>query len=82
MNRRLQQRYRSGWFVCAFTALLLMGLPVQAQPSGGPYGPIQQNYAVPAGAAHVYYVAPDGRTMRPERACSSLRPWRRLSPRR
>lgn len=31
-----------------------------AQPSGGPYGPVPQTYAVPAGAAHVYYVAPDG----------------------
>jgi len=60
MNRRLQQRYQSCWFVCAFTALLLLDAPVQAQPSGGPYGPIQQTYAVPAGAAHVYYVAPDG----------------------
>jgi hypothetical protein len=38
-----------------------MGLPVQAQPSGGPYGPIHQTYATPAGAAHVYYVAPDGK---------------------
>ena len=32
-----------------------------AQPSGGPYGPIPQNYVVPADAAHVYYVAPDGK---------------------
>lgn len=31
-----------------------------AQPSGGPYGPIDQRYEVPK-AAHVYYVAPDGR---------------------
>jgi hypothetical protein len=36
-------------------------LPVQAQPSGGPYGPIQQSYEVPAQANHVYYVAPDGK---------------------
>ena len=33
--------------------------PALAQPSGGPYGPIQQVYDVPA-AAHVYYVSPDG----------------------
>ncbi len=46
---------------CAFTVLLLMGVPVQAQPSGGPYGPVQQTYAVPAGAVHVYYAAPDGK---------------------
>jgi parallel beta-helix repeat protein len=32
-----------------------------AQPSGGPYGPIQQSYTVPTDAAHVYYVAPDGK---------------------
>ncbi len=31
-----------------------------ARPSGGPYGPVQQRYEVPA-ATHVYYVAPDGR---------------------
>jgi hypothetical protein len=31
-----------------------------AQPSGGPYGPVPQRYAVPK-AAHVYFVAPDGR---------------------
>jgi len=31
-----------------------------AQPSGGPYGPIDQRYEVPK-AAHVYFVAPDGK---------------------
>src|ERR1700690_88158 len=30
-----------------------------AQPSGGPYGPIDQSYEIPK-AVHVYYVAPDG----------------------
>ena len=39
---------------------LLAAAPLAAQPSGGPYGPIQQRYVVPK-AAHVYYVAPDGR---------------------
>jgi hypothetical protein len=34
---------------------------VSAQPSGGPYGPIQQRYEVPKDSAHVYYVSPDGR---------------------
>ena len=37
----------------------------QAQPSGGPYGPIQRNYALPENAAHIYYVAPDGDTNAP-----------------
>jgi hypothetical protein len=42
-------------------ALLLIGLaaPVAGQPSGGPYGPVQQRYELPA-AGHVYVVAPDG----------------------
>ena len=31
-----------------------------AAPSGGPYGPVDTNYAVPK-APHVYYVAPDGK---------------------
>jgi len=34
---------------------------VQAQPSGGPYGPVRQNYEAPIKANHVYYVAPDGK---------------------
>jgi hypothetical protein len=39
---------------------LLGAVPLAAQPSGGPYGPVQQTYEVP-NAPHVYYVAPDGR---------------------
>ena len=41
--------------------LVLAPLSAGAQPSGGPYGPIPQSYALPDKAAHVYYVAPDGR---------------------
>jgi hypothetical protein len=40
-------------------------LPGQAQPSGGPYGPIQQTYDLPKNAAHIYYVAPDGQSNAP-----------------
>jgi len=36
-------------------------LSARAQPSGGPYGPIQRDYEAPANANHVFYVAPDGR---------------------
>ena len=45
----------------ALLALLLAALPLPllAQPSGGPYGPIPQAYAVPE-EGRVYYVAPDG----------------------
>jgi parallel beta-helix repeat protein len=31
-----------------------------AQPSGGPYGPIQQTYDLPDVSGKIYYVAPDG----------------------
>jgi len=41
--------------------VVLGALPVVAQPSGGPYGPIPQTYSLPEGAGHVYHVAPDGR---------------------
>lgn len=40
--------------------LFLAASLVFAQPSGGPYGPIDQSYEIPK-AAHVYYVAPDGK---------------------
>ncbi|MFZ5497156.1 MAG: right-handed parallel beta-helix repeat-containing protein [Verrucomicrobiota bacterium] len=49
-------------------ALILSALLASAlfgQPSGGPYGPLPQTYEVPADAAHVHYVAPDGRADAP-----------------
>jgi len=39
--------------------LLLFATAVYAQPSGGPYGPVDRHYEIPE-ADHVYYVAPDG----------------------
>ena len=50
-------------FFAALSAILLASPVTQAQPSGGPYGPIPQRYEVPKGAAHVYYVAPDGQAV-------------------
>ena len=41
--------------------MILCSSLVTAQPSGGPYGPIQQTYDVPKVAGNVYYVAPDGK---------------------
>jgi len=48
------------WLLALFPALTLAGA-LSAQPSGGPYGPQPQTYEVPQAAAHVYYVAPDGK---------------------
>lgn len=42
-------------------AAQLLATAAIAQPSGGPYGPVPQRYALPK-AAHVYFVAPEGRT--------------------
>jgi parallel beta-helix repeat protein len=38
-----------------------VGSAAFSQPSGGPYGPQPQTYQIPKDAAHVYYIAPDGR---------------------
>src|SRR4051794_37561873 len=47
---------------CLF--LVLLAAPVFAQPTGGPYGPVDQRYEIPK-AAHVYYVASDGQADSP-----------------
>jgi len=47
---------RSFLLLCS---IVFAGAPGCAQPSGGPYGPIDQRYEIPK-AAHTYYVAPDG----------------------
>ena len=43
-----------------FATLGLLATGAQAQPSGGPYGPIPQTYEVPQEGT-VHFVAPDGR---------------------
>jgi hypothetical protein len=54
--QRMAQRFDGCLFLCS---LLFAVAPGYAQPSGGPYGPIDQRYDIPK-ATHVYYVAPDG----------------------
>ena len=51
-------RFSARIFVrCVF---LFLAVRCFAQPSGGPYGPIDQRYEVPK-STHVYYVSPDGK---------------------
>jgi hypothetical protein len=64
MSFLLTQRLTSSWIGFILVTLLMGSLPLQAQPSGGPYGPIWQTYELPK-AAHVYYVAPDGKADAP-----------------
>ena len=40
--------------------ILIFVAPITAQPSGGPYGPIQKNYDLPKVEGRIYYVAPEG----------------------
>ena len=56
----LRQRVpRAAWSLLLATFFAAGALPVAAQPSGGPYGPVAKSYEVPV-AANVYYVAPAG----------------------
>jgi hypothetical protein len=55
---------KSSACLCLCGFFLFAAAPGYAQPSGGPYGPIDQRYEIPR-AAHVYYVAPDGKAGSP-----------------
>lgn len=46
--------------VCVLLCLCVGFVPASAQPSGGPYGPVQQTYQLPKVAGKIYYVAVDG----------------------
>jgi hypothetical protein len=43
-----------------FFGILLMNVALTAQPSGGPYGPVQQYYEIPDVPGAIYFVSPDG----------------------
>ena len=56
-KKRLVRRQVGFILFCLFSGSIIF-----AQPSGGPYGPIQQTYDLPDVAGKIYYVAPDGKT--------------------
>ncbi len=60
----LSQAATSSRYSFLLSALLFAIPPASAQPSGGPYGPIDQRYEIPKGA-HVYYVDPNGKAESP-----------------
>lgn len=50
--------------LCSFIAMVLLvsgSYYADAQPSGGPYGLVNQSYELPKVAGKIYYVAPDGK---------------------
>ena len=57
--RRFQQAAQCSRYCLLLSSLLFVAAPGYAQPSGGPYGPVDRRYEIPK-AVHVYYVAPDG----------------------
>lgn len=60
MVRRIMNHQFRMRFTVVSCLLTGMALAAFAQPSGGPYGPVQHSYDVPKGAPHVYFVSPDG----------------------
>ena len=49
-------------FISTIVYIFYYSLNVTAQPSGGPYGPVTQNYVLPDVKGKIYYVSPDGTT--------------------
>ena len=49
------------FFLLSLTVCMFPLLPAAGQPSGGPYGPVQQFYNIPDGAGKIYYVSPEGK---------------------
>jgi hypothetical protein len=56
----LSQRFASCRIGFILAILVMGALPVQAQPSGGPYGPIWKIYDLPRVEGQIFYVATDG----------------------
>ena len=67
-NRILSHLQTEKWYkphliVCTLLLIILGSLPAIAQPSAGPYGPIQQKYDLPKVSGQIYYAAPDGQAL-------------------
>ncbi len=61
MNKESSLKLNAFFRTAAVATLIVASLTVvQAQPSGGPYGPVRQSWPVPQNAGRIFYVAPDG----------------------
>ncbi len=54
-------KFQSNICFILFLVFFSISLPLKAAPSGGPYGPIRQNYDLPKVTGKIYYAAPDGK---------------------
>ena len=59
---QLMKRWARFYILCFLLFFCSRFITATAQPSGGPYGPIQQTYQLPSKAGKIFYVAPDGKT--------------------
>ena len=60
MNSILFNKPEYSWLGYVLLGMFVMTGHLNAQPSGGPYGPISKTYELPD-AKTIYYVAPDGK---------------------
>jgi parallel beta-helix repeat protein len=61
----MKSNHPKQYFVsCVIFFVIFNAVPVAAQPSGGPYGPIYQRYDLPKVTGKIYYVTPDGDSLR------------------
>ena len=51
------KRLTHGFTTSIFLLVIFCSIALIAQPSGGPYGPIQQTYDLPKVEGKIYYVA-------------------------
>jgi parallel beta-helix repeat protein len=56
----MKNRVKSFLVLLSFSCVYFNLTTLNAQPSGGPYGPILQTYLLPKVEGKIYYVAPDG----------------------
>jgi parallel beta-helix repeat protein len=61
--RLIQKDKWHRFFITGFVLFFIIfcSFSLKAEPSGGPYGPIRQNYDLPKVKGKIYYVAPDGK---------------------
>jgi parallel beta-helix repeat protein len=57
-----ERLYQQESLLFIFVCLIFGFSSILAQPSGGPYGPVQQYYDLPKVKGNIYYVAPDGKS--------------------
>jgi len=61
MNTDRSLKLTAFFRLTAVSAFLLVAtMPLNTQPSGGPFGPVRQSWPLPQTGGRVFYVAPDG----------------------